>query len=218
MLAFAGGNIYSESSSLKLREALMTSEALSNRDMPNLSDEGLRVLFDRETVFSAIDRVAAEITQCYQAFETVNLIPVMTGGMQFAAALLLDLERRAPGKWIVVPVFAAAYIQDSVIYEPAIEFPGTFDARIRTEAPVLVLDDLLDSGTTMQKLLTLISKKGIESTKLAVLLERARPRQVDLKPDFCGFELDSDAWVVGFGMDSEQRFRGLDGIYLLESN
>jgi hypoxanthine phosphoribosyltransferase len=195
----------------------MTSEALSSTDMPHLSEQGLRVLFDRETVFSAIDRVAAEITQCYQAFETVNLVPVITGGMQFAAALLTDLERRAPGKWIVVPVFAAAYIQDSVISEPAIEFPGTFDARIRAEAPVLVLDDLLDSGTTMQELMTLISKKGIGSTKLAVLLERARPRQVDLKPDFCGFELDSDAWVVGFGMDNEQRFRGLDGIYLLDS-
>ena len=66
----------------------MTSEALSSADMPNLSEQGLRVLFDRETVFSAIDRVAAEITQCYQAFETVNLVPVITGGMQFAAALL----------------------------------------------------------------------------------------------------------------------------------
>ncbi len=194
----------------------MTSDGLSHSDMPDLHKKGLRVLFDRGKVFSAIDRLAAEITECYEAFETVNLVPVITGGMQFASALLTDLERRAPGKWIVVPVFAAAYIQDSVISEPAIEFPGTFDARIQSEAPVLVLDDLLDSGTTMCELMNLISKKGIESTKLAVLLERARPRQVDLKPDFYGFELDSDAWVVGFGMDSEQRFRGLDGIYLLE--
>ena len=195
----------------------MASEALSRSNMPDLHEKGLRVLFDREEVFSAIDRVAAEITQYYEAFETVNLVPVITGGMQFAAALLVDLERRAPGKWIVVPVFAAAYIQDSVISEPAIEFPGTFDARIKSDAPVLVLDDLLDSGTTMRELMTLISEKGIKSTKLAVLLERARPRKVDLRPDFCGFELDSDAWVVGFGMDSNQRFRGLDGIYLLKS-
>ena len=182
----------------------------------NLEHHGLSLLHDRESVLAGIDQLADKIVAAYAAYEVINLVPVITGGMQFGAALLTALEKRSPGKWIVAPVFAAAYLNDQVISEPAIEFPGTFDARINEGVPVLIVDDLLDSGTTINELIRQILAKGIPAVQLAVLLERNVPRTVDVRPDFCVFELQSDAWVVGFGMDSEQRFRGLDAIYLLQ--
>ena len=97
--------------------------------------------------------IAKSIAEYHDGINTVNIVPVMTGGMQFAAAFLTELERIRPGKWLVSPIFASAYSSDELLTEPTIEFPTTFDDRVDLQAPTVVVDDLLDTGTTMTKLM-----------------------------------------------------------------
>ena len=112
------------------------------------------------------------------------------------------------------PIFASAYSSDETLAEPTIEFPITFDNRVDFQAPTIVVDDLLDTGTTMMKLMKDIQSRGLRKVDLAVLIDRERNEPKGIVPRFCGFQLKNDRWLVGFGMDSEQRYRGLEAVYV----
>ena len=176
--------------------------------------EGLEILYSKNQILSAVTSIAKSIAEYHDGMNTVNVVPVMTGGMQFAAALLTELERIRPGKWLVSPIFASAYSSDELLTEPTIEFPTTFDDRVDLQAPTVVVDDLLDTGTTMTKLMKDIQSRGIPKVDLAVLIDRKRNQPKEIVPRFCGFQLKSDRWLVGFGMDSQQRYRGLEAVYV----
>lgn len=177
---------------------------------------GLRMLWSADDIRAGIERVADEIAAAFEAVGTVNLIPVMTGAMPFAAALASALEQLAPGRWLIAPVFASAYDGDSAVRTPVIEFPPTFDRRVDPDAPVLLIDDILDTATTMRALLAAFVARGFPAAHVAVLIDRPTRRDTPLEPDFHAFTLQDDHWLVGFGMDSERRYRGLDAIYVRE--
>ena len=176
--------------------------------------DGLEILYPENEILSAVASIARSIAEYYGNYNTVNVVPVMTGGMQFSAFLLSELERIVPGKWLVSPIFAQAYSGDEALTEPTIEFPKTFDIRVDSEAPTVVVDDLLDTGTTIVELMKDIELRGLQKVDLAVLINRLRNQPKEIVPRFFGFELKSDKWLVGFGMDSEQRYRGLGAVYV----
>ncbi|MCA9857090.1 MAG: hypothetical protein KC458_07415 [Dehalococcoidia bacterium] len=185
--------------------------------METVPPEGLRVLWTREQIADGVEAIAEELVTTYGDAPTVNLVPVMTGGLHFAAALSSALERRAPGKWLISPVFAAAYVADGDVTTPSIEFPAGFEGRVDAAAPVVVVDDLLDSGTTMAALVSLLSERSAGPVRVAVLIERDREREVFPHADFCAFHVHEDDWLVGFGMDTGRRFRGLDAVYVRDT-
>ena len=176
--------------------------------------DGLEILYSKHEILSAVASLAQSMADYYGNLSTVNVVPVMTGGMQFSAFLLSELERIKPGRWLVSPIFASAYSSDEVLTEPTIEFPKTFDNRVDFQAPTVVVDDLLDTGTTMTKLMKDIQSRGLQKVDLAVLIDRKKNQPKEIVPRFCGFQLKSDRWLVGFGMDSEQRYRGLEAVYV----
>ena len=90
-----------------------------------------------------------------------------------------------PGKWLVSPIFAQAYSGDGALTEPTIEFPKTFDNRVDSEAPTVVVDDLLDTGTTMVELMKDIELRGLQKVDLAVLINRLRNQPKGIVPRFC---------------------------------
>ena len=176
--------------------------------------DGLEILYSKHEILSTVASLARSMAEYYDNLSTVNVVPVMTGGMQFSAFLLSELERIRPGKWLVSPIFASAYSSDETLVEPTIEFPITFANRVDFHAPTIVVDDLLDTGTTMMKLMKDIQSRGLQKVDLAVLIDRERNEPKGIVPRFCGFQLKSDRWLVGFGMDSEQRYRGLEAVYV----
>lgn len=189
-------------------------DSAGDSDAPE-SPHGLRLLWSREEVLDGVEAIAERMVEHFRAEPVVNLIPVLTGGLQFAAALSFALERRAPGKWLIAPVFAAAYAGDAELVAPVVEFPAHFDERVQSGAPAVIVDDLLDSGTTMAALSTALRARGLGSVHICVLIERRRERTAEVAPDFCALRLDGDAWLVGFGMDTSRRFRGLDAVYVV---
>jgi hypoxanthine phosphoribosyltransferase len=179
-----------------------------------LNINGLEVLFDNDEVISGIQNLAKEIDAFYFDSLTVNLIPVLTGAMQFAAYLLTELEKLSPGKWLPVPIFASAYLSDGVSKLPKVEYPESFENRIDNNSPTLVVDDLLDTGNTMTVIYKSLQERNLTDLKLAVLINRNITRSVTVFADFYSFDVDDESWIVGFGMDSSNKFRGLDSIYI----
>jgi hypoxanthine phosphoribosyltransferase len=176
----------------------------------------LRVLWSSDEVRAGIDALAARIAEAFRDAPVVNLVPVLTGGLHTAAALSAALERVAPGKWLIAPIFASTYVGDGVLEAPAIDFPERFDRAIDPSGPVVIVDDLLDTGTTMSALVRMLTARGLGPVRVCVLIDKPQRRAVPLEPDFFAFRTVDDCWLVGFGMDSGRRFRGLDAICALE--
>lgn len=83
------------------------------------------------------------------------------------------------------------------------------------EHDVLVLDDIFDTGHTLVELLSLMNQLGPTSIRTAVLLRKTGQQQVDLQPDFVGFEIPNE-FVVGYGLDYRDMFRNLPYVAMLE--
>ena len=195
---------------------VLIGESLNRRKYPIQKDpalDGYSLLFNSDQVDKGISEIVKSILEFYSGHCMVNIIPVLTGGMQFAASVIGGLENQRPGKWKVFPVFCSTYISDSIAGTTKVEFPSSFDTKVEPGAPSLILDDIYDSGRTMDELFLQLRDKGLKSVESAVLINRmvmSRPFQ---GPDFAVFEFDSDEWVVGCGLDSNELYRGLSGIY-----
>jgi hypoxanthine phosphoribosyltransferase len=175
-----------------------------------------RLLWSSVQVQAAIQLVAKAIHQSYEPYESVNLVPVLTGGMPFGTSLAMELERLAPGKWRLAPVFASSYSGDGMVGAPVIEIPQKFNESVDFQAPVIIIDDLLDTGTTMNALMHRMKQRGFEQVAVCVLVDKPSLRKNDLTPDFRALVSPSDAWLVGYGMDTQMYYRALDAIYVMD--
>ena len=78
---------------------------------------------------------------------------------------------------------------------------------------VLVVEDVVDSGRTVSFLRSYLKDAGAAEVKVACLIDKPFARKTSAKADFVAFTLDRPVFIVGYGLDCEQRFRNLDGIY-----
>jgi hypoxanthine phosphoribosyltransferase len=82
---------------------------------------------------------------------------------------------------------------------------------------VLLVDDIFDTGKTLDRLASEVSGMGAASVRTAVLLKKVRPVEVSIRPDFAAFEIP-DEFVVGYGLDYRDHFRNLPYLAVVESH
>tara|TARA_A100001037_G_C15148529_1_gene637709 strand:- start:1432 stop:1986 length:555 start_codon:yes stop_codon:yes gene_type:complete len=167
-------------------------------------------LWGEQDIDQAIKRIANEINDAYGQNEIVNLIPILTGALLFSAKLIIELEILSPGKWKVIPIMSSSYFNTYESTEPDIIMVRDFEKRLNMNSPCLVIDDILDSGLTIHRIKELLEGLTGQLTSVAVLVDKTVNRKVMISPDYCGFSLDEDLWLVGYGMDDKGLFRGLN--------
>jgi len=86
-----------------------------------------------------------------------------------------------------------------------------------TGRDVLLVDDIFDTGKTLDRLASEVSGMGAASVRTAVLLKKVRPVEVSIRPDFAAFEIP-DEFVVGYGLDYRDHFRNLPYLAVVESH
>ena len=129
----------------------------------------MHLLWAFEEVQAAIRKVAKSIDDLYSENQAVNLVPVLIGAMPFCSGLAMELERLTPGKWCIAPVFVSTYLDDGLVREPMVEFPSKFSESIDPNSPVVIIDDLLDTGTTMGHLVQEFKRGGFAEVTVCVL-------------------------------------------------
>jgi hypoxanthine phosphoribosyltransferase len=82
---------------------------------------------------------------------------------------------------------------------------------------VVVVEDIVDTGLTMQWLRHFLENQGIRDLKIASLIDKPERRKVDIKVDYVGFEIPR-GFLVGYGLDFAERYRQLPGIYEVEAS
>jgi len=168
----------------------------------------LKVLLEREEIVKAVSRIAAEIRRDYQG-KRLLLIGVLKGSFIFMADLIRQLDMDIE----VVFVQLASYYS-------ATESSGkvTLVKDIQTTISgkdVLIIEDIVDTGITTTFLLEYLKKKQPASLKLCALVDKPSQHQAAVTIDYLGFSLPNK-FIVGYGMDFNEQFRGLPCIYCLE--
>ncbi len=167
------------------------------------------VVFGRDLIASRVDELARQISGDYRSRDLV-LLTVMKGSFMFLA----DLSRR-----LAIPhrhefMAISAYRGSETASSGRIRLLKDIDRPIRGE-DVLIVEDIVDTGLTLNYLFKTLRFRGAASVEVCTLLDRPYRRLIDVEPRYIGFTAP-DAFVVGYGFDQRQRFRNLPDIHLLE--
>jgi hypoxanthine phosphoribosyltransferase len=160
-----------------------------------------RILFNEPQILEGIDRVAAAVTRAY-ANEEFTVVSVLKGSCVFAS----DLIRRIPIPLELAFVSASSYGDGTV--SGALElnfFPAESEIAGRK---LLLVDDILDTGRTLSRLVQEMRRRGAADVRTCVFLDKPARRAVAFEADLRCFVVE-DLFVVGYGLDFAGRYRNL---------
>ncbi len=180
-----------------------------------------RVLISRDQIADRVRQVARQITADLggdvpgapgaPGAPGVTLVPILTGSIIFVA----DLIRLLPLKMTIRLVSVSSYrgattvSKGLLIRDELTSLPESLDG-----AHVLVIDDILDSGHTLDLVTSLLMEKNPAAIKTCVLLRKQRPEAMSVPVDYVCFDIP-DEFVVGYGLDYNDHYRNLPDIVTL---
>ncbi len=167
----------------------------------------MRILLSEEELNAGVEGLAGKIDRHYGG-RPLTVIAVMTGSI----VLFADLIRRLSMPQRVGVIRASSYRGGTTSGELHVDAAMMIDV---TGRDVLLVDDIFDTGRTLQRLTGLVSQAGARSVRTAVLLHKRREHEVSLRPDFVAFEIP-DEFVVGYGLDYLDMYRNLPYLAVLE--
>lgn len=170
--------------------------------------EHVKVLLSEEEVDNKIQELGERISKDY-AGRQVHLVCVLKGGVFF----MCELAKR-----ITVPVSmdfmsVSSYGSDTKS-SGVVRIVKDLDESLQ-DKDVIVVEDIVDSGRTLSYLLEMLKDRGPKSLRLCTMLDKPDRRVVDVNVDYTGFEIP-DEFVVGYGLDYDQRYRNLPFIGIVE--
>lgn len=168
-------------------------------------DHPMRCVFTREQVETRVREIAAEINAQY-AGKPLVVICVLKGAVLFFSDLLKEITVRPQIDFVRLASYG-----DGKQTTRSVSFTKDVELSL-ADKHVLLVEDVIDSGHTMEFLLHQLAARGAASIKIAVLVDKHERREVAISPDFIGFSLD-EGFIVGYGLDYAERYRELPAIY-----
>ena len=168
------------------------------------------ILVTEQEIRERVAVLGKEISDCYDGVDELTVIAIINGALLFTADLIRHID--LPVRMDCMRV--SSYRDET---EP-VQVPEIIDMlRLDLEGQhVLIIDDILDTGHTCERVLAEIRKLKPASVRFGALLEKEGRREVPVKPDFVGFQIP-DQFVVGYGLDFAERYRQLPCIGVLRA-
>ena len=170
--------------------------------------ERIRVLLPEEEVDARIQEIGERISRDYEGNQ-VHMICVLKGGSFFMCELAKRITVPVSLDFMAVSSYGSGTTSGGVV-----KIVKDLDEAIRGK-DVLVVEDIVDSGRTLSYLLEMLQARGPRSLRLCTLLDKPDRRVVDVDVDYTGFHIP-DEFVVGYGLDYDQRYRNLPYIGVVE--
>lgn len=173
-----------------------------------VSQSQLKILISRDRIAAAVTRLALEINRDYHGKQPL-LVSVLKGSLVFTADLIRQLDLPLELDFVRLASYGSAR-----------ESPGRVriiqGVKTRVEdRDVLVIEDIVDSGSTTSLLLDYLKEKKPASLKLCALTDKPSRRRVSVSIDYLGFTVPNK-FIVGYGIDCAEKFRNLPDIYTME--
>jgi hypoxanthine phosphoribosyltransferase len=161
-------------------------------------------LFSAEQLDARVGELAAQINEDY-AGRNIHLVGVLRGATTFMA----DLSRK-----IEVPLtldFIAVNSYEGTTSSGVVKLVKDLEESVESRH-VIVIEDIIDSGLTVNYIMEMLQNRKPASLALCALLDRPHHRKIDIELNYVGFKIP-DQFVVGFGLDFEQKWRQLPAIW-----
>ena len=168
----------------------------------------IRVLLSEEEVDKRIKEIADQINKDYEGKE-VHLICILKGGVFFTCELAKRLTVPVTLDFMSVSSYGSGTQSSGVV-----KIVKDLDESLK-DKDVIVVEDIVDSGRTLSYLLEMLRDRGPASLRLCTLLDKPERRVIDVHVDYTGFNIP-DEFVVGYGLDYDQRYRNLPYIGVVE--
>lgn len=169
--------------------------------------EKVRTLLSGPRVQRRVREMALQIRKDFPR-EPLHLVGVLKG----AAFFLSDLARQIPGQ-VSIDFIAVSSYGNSAHSSGEVRLTRDLDASIEGRT-VIVVEDILDSGMTLQYLLRIFAQRKPKHLRVAVLLDKPERRITAVRADYVGFTIPNE-FVVGYGLDYAERYRNLPQVGIL---
>lgn len=166
-----------------------------------------RILYTQSDLDSRMDEMAAELNVKYKDEEPI-VVPVLNGAMIFAS----DMIKRLNFKLTIDPIKASSYAGTQSTGEVKISQDIKSDVKDR---PVIFMEDIIDTGRTLQALSEVMKGRGAKSVEVVAMLDKPETRVVDFHADYYGFKAP-DEFLVGYGLDYNGLYRNLPYVGILK--
>jgi hypoxanthine phosphoribosyltransferase len=173
------------------------------------SQPKLSILFTKKEIEATVNRLAAEITQDYLTKHPI-LIAVLKGSFMFLADLIRRLDFPLEIEFVRLSSYGGGTENSGKV-----EMAEGSRSKIKGRH-VLVIEDIIDTGLTSAFFLEYLSRKKPTSLKLCALTDKPSRRRVPVNIDYRGLTVP-DKFIVGYGLDWDERFRHLPDIYVMEN-
>ncbi|MCI1935443.1 MAG: hypoxanthine phosphoribosyltransferase [Bifidobacteriaceae bacterium] len=174
----------------------------------DVQDDIDRVLLTKEQIEKKIAEVAAQVDRDY-ADKNVLLLAVLKGAVNTLVAFSSQLHINAEIDFMSLSSYGDGAVSSGKV---TIRQDMSVDVRGRH---VLIVEDIVDSGLTLSWLMALLRERGAASVEAFALLNKPSRNKVHVEVKYPGYEIP-DEFVVGFGLDYDERYRNLDSIAALK--
>lgn len=167
-----------------------------------------RVLVSEEELQEINKRIGAQISKDYAGKELL-LVGILKGSAVFMTDLMRNIDIPMSIDFMYVSSYSSGTTTSGVV-----KLVKDLDENIEGKH-VLIAEDILDSGVTLSYLLNVLSQRKPASLKLCALLNKPERHKVDVKLDYKGIDIP-DEFVVGYGLDYDQKYRNLPYVGILK--
>ncbi|MBQ2096297.1 MAG: hypoxanthine phosphoribosyltransferase [Firmicutes bacterium] len=159
------------------------------------------VLISREDLANKVKELGAQISKDYEG-EDLFLIGILKGSVPFMADLMREITLDVEMDFMSVSSYGSGTTTSGVV-----RILKDLDSDIAGKN-VLIVEDIIDSGLTLAYLKEYLAKRNPKSIKIVTMLSKPARRKADLEADYTGFVVD-DKFIVGYGLDIDQKYRNL---------
>jgi hypoxanthine phosphoribosyltransferase len=168
----------------------------------------LNVLVPAEEIAARVAELGREISEAYRNRQLI-CVCVLKGAFLFFADLLRHVDVGPEIDFVRLASYGAGTASSGTL-----TFSKDLEVNIEGKH-VLIVEDIVDSGRSVEFLEHVFSKRNPRSLKICALVDKKERRETDVPIAFTGFNLTGKGFLVGFGMDYAERYRELDAIYEL---
>jgi hypoxanthine phosphoribosyltransferase len=176
--------------------------------VPDLSGDIGHILISEEEIRSKVRELGAQVTADYTG-RSVTLVSVLKGSLPFMADLMRAIEVPVQIDLMEVSSYGGATTETSGLVRILKDLSSSIAGR-----DVLIVEDIIDTGLTLNYLLRYLRGKNPASLRICALLDKPARRLVEIPIDYTGFTIP-DEFVVGYGLDFGEFYRNLPFIGVL---